>query len=142
MCLFGITKLYGQNIHKPLLKLRLFYREHDFHTTFQVSRHPVCTCTVKLRLAIIFKIKDPAVFEEITHNGTDTDPVSDPRQPHTDTADSTHDQVNLHAGFRRFIEGCNNVLIAKAVYLGNDMSFFTGFGMLHFPLDEIKETIL
>ena len=47
------------------LNLFIFYREYDFYTAIQISRHPVCTSHIDLFMSAILEIEDPAVLQEI-----------------------------------------------------------------------------
>ena len=88
------------------------------------------------------EIEDTAVLQEVSYNGTYMDILAHTRDSHSQTADASDQQVNLHATGRCMIKSCNDLRITKRVHLRYDHSRHSLLRVLCLSLDQLQETIL
>jgi len=79
-------------------------RERDFDTPEQIPIHPVRARQIHLFLATVVEIEDPMVFEKAPDNRTHGDVLRQARHARLQRTHTTHDQIDLHAGLRRFVQ--------------------------------------
>src|SRR5438105_11947662 len=85
---------------KPGMESDIIDRRDGFHTTIEIARHPVGGTEVELLLAVVGEVEEPRVLEESADNAHYFDPVTHARNAGPQTADSTHDQIDIHARLR------------------------------------------
>ena len=142
MCLYIVTEFQVKHMHDFFLDLLIFYREYNFHTTVQITWHPVCTSHIDLIDSIIFEIENPAVLQKFSNNRTYMDILTDSRDTGSQTADTTDKQIYLHSTGRRIIKCGNDCRITQRIHLRCNFCWFALFCMFCFPFDQLQETVL
>lgn len=73
MSLYIVLQLHFQDMENLFLQLLILHRENNLHPFIQVPGHPVGASHVDLAGAAVFKIEDPAVLQEVPHDGAHLD---------------------------------------------------------------------
>ena len=114
-------------------------RKGDFHAANKISWHPVRAGEKNFRVAGVFEIINPAVFQKSADDADDPNvfaQVSNPGAQATDTAD---DQVDFHAGTGSLVEFLDDFLIHERIKLHDHATSLAGGGMVSLPFDHSDE---
>ena len=79
------------------------------------------------------------MFQEISHNRTHRDILTNSLDTCFQTADTTDDQLDLYTCRRGCVQRADNVRITQRIHLGNDMALFALAGIFCLPIDHGQE---
>ena len=102
--------------------LLCFYREEQLYAVIKVTRHPVGTGKIQLLLAAVGKPEDTAVLQLTAYNTAYRNIIADALNTRAQTADTAHNQIDMHACSRSLVQLLDYGLVNQRVHLGNDMS--------------------
>ena len=66
MCFDIVTEFKIQHMQNFLFDIFVLYRKDNFHSSIQISRHPVRTSHIDFIHAIIFEIENTAVLQKFS----------------------------------------------------------------------------
>ncbi len=114
-------------------------RGDGLHAAIEVAVHQVRRADVPLALAAVLEAPDPRVLEELADDRADPDPLGHAGQPGLDRAGAADDQVDVHAGTRRPVEGLDDRHVDDRVELEHDPRRLARGGVPDLALDEVEE---
>ena len=81
------------------------------------------------------------MLQEISHNGAHRDIITDSRNPHLQTADTPHDQIDLHPGGACSIQSRNNIPVAERIHFRHDPGLPSFQRVFPLHLNLMQETV-
>src|SRR5580658_8685567 len=100
-----VSQISGQHFGRDALaQLRIFQRENDFHAFIEIALHPVGAAQINLRRAAVLEIIDTAVLQKASDDAAHPDAAAQSAHTGNQSALSTDDQVDLHAGLRSAVQ--------------------------------------
>ena len=126
------------NIKCTFLQVRVFNWKYQFYAVIQITLHPVCTAHINFGITCIFKLKNTAVFQEGSYDGTDGNIFTDIRNPHLQAADSADNEFNLHSRRAGFIQGGYDIPVAEGIHLGHDVGLASSQSVFRLPADHAQ----
>ncbi len=106
--------------------------EQELDAAVQIARHQVGAAGIDLFFASVAEIIDAAVLEEATDNASHRDVFTDTRQASTKAAEAAHDEIDLHARARGFVQELDHLFVFKRV----------GFRKIRWPASPSEEADL
>src|SRR5205807_6139632 len=94
-----------------------------------------------LFIADVSEIEDAAVLKETTDDAPDGDRFREAGHTGSQHADGAHNQINLNACLRRFIERANNLCVGQTIDLGDNARSPTGTRVSRLALDEFEHPL-
>ena len=132
-----VGKVGGEDLVAEMADQFGFADGEDYlDSAVQVSRHQVGAAEIDLFLARIAEIVDSAVLEEAAHDAGYLDVFAYAFDSGAQAADPTHQQINLHASLRCFIEQADGALVDQGVHLENQVPTLASALMLDLALDQ------
>ena len=118
-------------MYQTLAMLRCFDGEDCFDAAIEITRHPVCTASqdAGARGTAILEVEDAAVLQVASENAAHMDVFADAFDLRHEVANAAHNEVDLYAGLRGFVEMVDGLLIDKAVGLHDDACGVTRQGV-------------
>ena len=81
------------------------------------------------------------MLEKPTQDAHHADALGQLRNPRPQCADASYDEVHVHAGVRRPVEGLDDGRVGERVELGADAGRFPGTRMRSFAVDHCQQPI-
>ena len=98
--------------------------------------HPVRAANENLLVAAIGKVVDAAMLKKATNDASNANRFREAGHVGAQHADASHDQINLNARLRSFVESANNLRVGHAVHFGYDARRSPGARVLGLALNQ------
>src|SRR5712692_1258935 len=109
------------DLRQPRFEGRIQDGRHRLHPAIKVARHQVGRAQVVLgALPVAAEAEDPRVLQEPAHNRPDADPLREAWHARPQSTQASHNQVDIGAGLRRFVQGIDDLRVDEVIDLEHD----------------------
>ena len=129
----GIGQLQIKYLPKQGLVLRGGNGGAYFHPAFQVALHEIGGTDIVFFVAVIFKIKNPGMFEKSADQGNDPDVFRQAFNARAQTAGVTDNEIDMDSGLGGAVQGFDDISIDQGIGFELDKSLIAFFLMVYLP---------
>ena len=122
-----------------LVKRRVAQMEDHFDAFVDVALHPIGAAEIDFRFAAVAEDEDAAVLEEAPDHAADANAAAEAANPRPQRAGAAHDELDLHAGLRGFVEGVDDFFVEQRIHFGDDECRAAGLRVSRFAVNQIDE---
>jgi len=130
---------WHDNFEKLSPKFKIENRKNDFDAAVKIAWHEIGAAQIDVRVSTVVKNIDATVFEETVDDTSDSDVLTEARNPWAQAANPAYQKLDWDPFLGGSVEGLNNFFVYKSVGLNENTRWTTGTMVGAFTLNEFEE---
>jgi len=130
---------WHDNFEKLSPKFKIENRKNDFDAAVKIAWHKIGAAQIDVRVPTVVKNIDAAVFEETVDDTSDSDVLTEARNPWAQAANPAYQKLDWDPFLGGLVECLNNFFVYKSVGLNENTGRTTCAVVGAFTLNEFEE---
>jgi len=130
---------WHDNFEKLSPKFKIENRKNDFDAAVKIAWHKIGAAQIDVRVPTVVKNIDAAVFEETVDDTSDSDVLTEARNPWAQAANPAYQKLDWDPFLGGLVECLNNFFVYKSVGLNENTGRATCTVVGAFTLNEFEE---